>query len=49
MLHTLKALEKEGFTVTLLDIPADGVVTAEAGPGGHAAGYLPGVGDVCQQ
>ena len=30
VLHTLKALEKEGFTVTLLDIPADGVVTAEA-------------------
>jgi len=30
VLHTLKALEKEGFAVTLLDIPADGVVTAKA-------------------
>ena len=29
MLHTLSALEKEGFTITLLDIPADGIVTAE--------------------
>ncbi|SFP22512.1 cysteine desulfurase [Oscillibacter sp. PC13] len=29
ILHTLQALEKEGFEVTLLDIPADGVVTAE--------------------
>ena len=29
ILHTLDALEKEGFEVTLLDIPADGVVTAE--------------------
>ena len=29
MLHTLKALEKEGFEVTLLDIPADGVITVE--------------------
>ena len=26
----LEALEKEGFTVTLLDIPPDGIVTAEA-------------------
>ena len=29
VLHTLKALEKEGFEVTLLDIPSDGIVTAE--------------------
>ncbi len=29
ILHTLQALEKEGFTVTLLDIPPDGIVTAE--------------------
>ncbi len=29
VLHTLQALEKEGFAVTLLDIPPDGVVTAE--------------------
>ena len=29
VLHTLEKLEKQGFTVTLLDIPADGVVTAE--------------------
>ena len=29
ILHTLQALEKEGFDVTLLDIPPDGVVTAE--------------------
>ena len=29
MLHTLQALEREGFEVTLLDIPPDGVVTAE--------------------
>lgn len=29
VLHTLQALEKEGFKVTLLDIPSDGVVTAE--------------------
>lgn len=29
VLHTLSALEKEGFTVTLLDIPADGIVTAQ--------------------
>lgn len=29
ILHTLQALEKEGFEVTLLDIPPDGVVTAE--------------------
>ncbi len=28
ILHTLQALEKEGFEVTLLDIPPDGVVTA---------------------
>jgi len=28
VLHTLEALEKEGFEVTLLDIPPDGVVTA---------------------
>ena len=48
VLHTLKALEKEGFTVTLLDSCrrcGDG----GGGPGGPAAGYLPGVGDVCQQ
>ena len=30
ILHTLQALEKEGFSVTLLDIPPDGIVTAEA-------------------
>ncbi len=30
ILHTLRALESEGFEVTLLDIPPDGVVTAEA-------------------
>ena len=29
ILHTLQALQKEGFEVTLLDIPADGVVTAQ--------------------
>ena len=29
VLHTLQALEKEGLEVTLLDIPPDGVVTAE--------------------
>jgi len=29
ILHTLQALEKEGFEVTLLDIPPNGVVTAE--------------------
>ena len=29
VLHTLQALEKEGFAVTLLDIPPDGGVTAE--------------------
>ena len=29
VLHTLSALEKEGFEITLLDIPANGVVTAE--------------------
>ena len=29
ILHTLKKLEQEGFTVTLLDIPPDGIVTAE--------------------
>ena len=29
ILHTLAALEKEGFEVTLLDIPSDGIVTAE--------------------
>jgi cysteine desulfurase len=29
VLHTLEALEKEGYEVTLLDIPADGVVTAQ--------------------
>ncbi len=29
ILHTLQALEKEGYEVTLLDIPPDGVVTAE--------------------
>ena len=28
VLHTLKALEKEGFEVTLLDVGADGLVTA---------------------
>lgn len=28
VLHTLQALEKEGYEVTLLDIPPDGVVTA---------------------
>ena len=30
VLHTLAALEKAGFAVTLLDIPPDGVVTATA-------------------
>ena len=30
VLHTLAALEQEGFAVTLLDIPPDGVVTATA-------------------
>ena len=30
VLHALAALEKEGFEVTLLDIPPDGVVTVEA-------------------
>lgn len=29
VLHTLKKLEKEGFEVTLLDVHADGLVTAE--------------------
>lgn len=29
ILHTLKALEKEGFEVTLLDIPPDGVIKPE--------------------
>lgn len=29
VLHTLEALEKDGFQVTLLDIPPDGVVTAD--------------------
>ena len=29
ILHTLQALQKEGYQVTLLEIPADGVVTAE--------------------
>ena len=29
VLHTLSALEKEGYEVTLLDIPPDGVVTAQ--------------------
>ena len=29
MLHTLKAMEKEGVEVTLLDIPADGVITVD--------------------
>ena len=29
VLHTLQALEKEGFEITLLDIPPDGIVTAE--------------------
>lgn len=40
VLHTLEALEKEGFTVTLLPIPADGVVT----PGAVAAALRP---DTC--
>ena len=30
VLHALAALEKEGFEVTLLDIPEDGVVTVES-------------------
>ena len=30
VLHALAALEKEGFAVTLLDIPEDGVVTVES-------------------
>jgi cysteine desulfurase len=29
VLHTLKKLEKQGFEVTLLDIPKNGIVTAE--------------------
>ena len=29
VLHTLQALERKGYEVTLLDIPPDGVVTAE--------------------
>ena len=29
ILHTLRKLEKHGFEVTLLDIPADGVITAD--------------------
>jgi cysteine desulfurase len=29
VLHTLKKLERQGYEVTLLDIPADGVITAE--------------------
>ena len=29
VLHTLQALDREGYEVTLLDIPPDGVVTAE--------------------
>lgn len=29
VLHTLKALEKQGFTVTLLDVHANGIVTAQ--------------------
>ena len=29
ILHTLDALKKEGYDITLLDIPPDGVVTAE--------------------
>lgn len=29
VLHTLSALEKEGFEITLLDVPSDGIVRAE--------------------
>ena len=31
ILHTLEALEKEDYEITLLDIPPDGIVTAEQG------------------
>ncbi len=30
VLHALQALEKEGFDVTLLDVPEDGVITVES-------------------
>lgn len=30
ILHTLDALQKEGFEITLLDIPPDGVISAES-------------------
>ena len=42
VLHTLKKLEKEGFTVTYLDVHANGLVTPE-----QVA--LPGHHHVCQQ
>lgn len=48
VLHTLEALEQEGFEVTLLDIPPDGVVTAEQVRAADSAGYLSGVCDVCE-
>ena len=49
VLHTLQKLEKEGFTVTLLDVHADGRITPPAGGGGHHPGHLPGHRHVRQQ
>ena len=48
VLHTLQALQTQGFTVTLLPPSAAGLITAAAG-GRLAAGHLPGQHHVCQQ
>ena len=47
VLHTLKKLEKEGFTVELLPVGPIGTVTA--GQARHPRGYVPGFRHVRQQ
>ena len=49
VLHTLQKLEKEGFTVTLLDVHETGRVTPPAGGRGHHGRHMSCDHHVCQQ
>ena len=49
VLHTLKRLEKQGFEVTLLDVHADGLVTAQQVARRHPRRHLPRDHHVRQQ
>lgn len=49
ILHTLKQLEEEGFSVTLLPGFGNRYGYTGSGAGGNSSGHLSGQCDVCQQ